>query len=141
MCRESLAAITVSDLAALGRVHLATARRWKRTGKCPRSVERLVRVCHCGELDDIHAAWRGWRLVRGTLYSPEGWEFTPGAVRTLPLLERQVREMRRERGFIAQADWLTGRFERPRAVTTSEPPHRGPPATHAPGRRPGPRSR
>lgn len=130
---EALARIEPQRLAELAGVHVSTARRWIRTGKCPRSVARLVRVCLCGELDDIHAAWRGWRLVRGTLYSPEGWEFSPGAVRSLPLLQTQVREMRRERHFIGQADWLSGRFERPQAP--AEPPHREPPATHAPARR------
>jgi len=107
---EALSGIDAAALAALGCVHLSTARRWKRTGKCPRVIARLVRVCHCGELDDIHRAWRGWRLVRGTLYSPEGWAFTPGAVRTLPLLQTQVREMRRERGYFAQADWIDQRY-------------------------------
>jgi len=76
-------------------------------------------VCHCGELDDLHKAWRGWRLVRGTLYSPEGWAFTPGAVLTLPLLETQVREMQRERYFFAQADWVDQRYVRPAAGSKS----------------------
>jgi hypothetical protein len=110
---ETLGGITAAELADLTGVHLATARRWKRTGKCPRTVERLVRVCHRGELDDIHRTWRGWRLVRGELISPEDWRFTPGAVRSVPLLERQVKDLQRERRFIAQADWVAGRYATP----------------------------
>jgi hypothetical protein len=137
---ESLSGVSTARLAALGCVHVSTARRWKRTGKCPRAIAQLVRVCERGELGEIDRAWAGWRIVHGNLYSPEGWEFTPGAVRTIPLLQAQVREHRRARGFIGQADWLSGRFEIPSAHAT-ETPHREPPATHVPGRRYGGRNR
>lgn len=115
MCRESLASIGVKELADLGGVHLSTARRWKRTGKCPRSIELLVRVCHAGDLGPIHRAWRGWRLVLGELVSPEDWAFTPGAVRSQRLLARQVQDLQRERRFIAQADWVAERYATPAA--------------------------
>lgn len=110
---ETLSGVSAEELADLACVHLSTARRWKRTGKCPRSIERLVRVCHRGELDDLHRTWRGWRLVRGILTSPEGWESTPGAVRSIPLLQRQVKDYQLERRFIAQADWVAERYATP----------------------------
>lgn len=112
---QTLSSIGVAALAALGGVHLSTARRWKRSGKCPRSVVLLVRVCHCGELDPIHSSWRGWRVVRDQLVSPEGWQFTPGAVRSIPLLQRHLAEARRAQRFIAQADWIAGRYATPAA--------------------------
>lgn len=117
---ETLNEINAQELADLTGVHLSTARRWKRTGKCPRSIARLVRVCHLGELGHIHAAWRGWRLVRGELVSPEDWAFTPGAVRSQRLLERQVRDLQRERRFIAQADWVAERYAVPTAPAGSD---------------------
>lgn len=122
MCKESLAGIRAEQLAALGCVHLSTARRWKRTGKCPRWLERLVRVCHRGELDDIHRAWRGWRLERGELISPEGWQFSPGAVRSIPLLQTQVKTYQLERRFFQQADWIERRYVvGARAAAAAEP--------------------
>lgn len=45
------------------------------------------------ELADLDAAWRGWRLCRGELVSPEGWRFTPGAVRAGELYRRRVLEI------------------------------------------------
>lgn len=51
------------------------------------------------ELAQLDAAWRGWRLVRGELVSPEGWRFTPGAVLAGELYRRRVCEIsERERG-------------------------------------------
>jgi hypothetical protein len=116
---ESLDGVTTVELAAIAQVHLSTARRWKRTGKCPRWLERLVRVCHHGELDHIHRAWAGWRLERGQLISPEGWQSTPGAVRSIPLMQAQVKTYQRERRYIAQADWVNQRYAVPAPVDGS----------------------
>lgn len=44
------------------------------------------------DLGEFGAAWRGWRLSRGELVSPEGWSFTPGAVRAGELYRRRVCE-------------------------------------------------
>lgn len=45
------------------------------------------------ELAQLDAAWRGWRLAGGELVSPEGWRFTPGAVRAGELYRRRIAEL------------------------------------------------
>jgi hypothetical protein len=60
--------------------------------------------------------------VRGELISPEGWQFTPGAVRSIPLLQSQVKTYQRERRFVAQADWVSQRFESPPLLSAPAAP-------------------
>lgn len=117
MRMESLYGISAAELAALGQVHLSTARRWKRTGKCPRWLERLLGVCHRGELDHIHRTWNGWRLVRGQLVSPEGWEFTPGSIRAMPFMKAQIKTYQEKQRSIQQTDWIQQRWVDPCDVT------------------------
>jgi hypothetical protein len=119
MRMESLYGVTTVELAALGQVHLSTARRWKRTGKCPRWLDRLVRVCHHGELDHVQRAWTGWRLERGQLISPEGWQFTPGAVRAIPFMQAQIRTYQEKQRCIQQADWIQQRYVDPTPERTA----------------------
>ena len=78
---NALAPIHDAHLVELTGVHPVTVRRWKKLVRLPCWLERLVRVCVHGELADVDPAWRGWRLIAGELVSPEGWTYTPGAVR------------------------------------------------------------
>lgn len=84
-------------LVELTGAHPTTVRRWRRRSAVPVWLERLIRVCVNGQLDDIDAAWRGWRIARGELVSPEGWTFTPGTVRAAELYRRQVVEYHADR--------------------------------------------
>lgn len=52
----------------------------------------MVRVFVDGELEEIDPAWRGWRLERGELVSPEGWTFTPSNVTASELYRRLIVE-------------------------------------------------
>ena len=63
-----------------------TLKRWKRTGHVPRWAQILIRLLD-GELDAIDPAFSGWIIRRGELVSPENWCFTPGEVRSIPLLQ------------------------------------------------------
>lgn len=63
-----------------------TARRWKRAGRVPSIVAPLLRIRFEGDLADLDAAWCGWKLHRGDLWSPEGHAFSPGDLRALPYL-------------------------------------------------------
>jgi hypothetical protein len=103
--------ITAESLATLTGAHITTARRWKRARRAPRWLETLVRTVVEGWLCAIAPAWRGWRVVDGILYSPEGWSFTPGEVRALPLLRMQLRTLQVRERLPAQGDWISGRIE------------------------------
>src|SRR5687768_8771678 len=90
--------INAESLADLTGCHVASARRWKRLTVLPRWLETLVRTVVEGYLYELSREWRGWRIVGGVLYSPEGWSATPGEVRSLPLLRQQLRALQvRER--------------------------------------------
>lgn len=43
-----------------------------------------------GDLGCFDTAWKGWRLYRGDLISPEGWEITKGDVISSPILRQQL---------------------------------------------------
>lgn len=72
--------------------HRSTVRRWKLGRSIPRWLSFVVRLCVQGELEDFDPAWRGWRIVRGELVSPEGTAFTPGAIRAGPLYRERALE-------------------------------------------------
>jgi hypothetical protein len=97
---DSSYGLPAERLATIAGVHVSTARRWKRRGRVPRGVARLVEITIDGDLGAIHETWRGWRLTEGALWSPEGTVYSPGEVRAIPLqrqragaLEHQVREL------------------------------------------------
>lgn len=75
--------------------HLDTARRYKRTGKMPRAIARFLAVRIDGELGFVDTAWRGFKLVRGELCTPEGDTIRPGDVRAIPIRRQQLDELQR----------------------------------------------
>jgi Phage protein len=86
---EIFANLNTDELAELAGVNVATARRWKAQKKLPESICRLLEVTALGRLDIL--GWKGWRLIRGELISPEGWEFQPGDLIAIPFLREQLR--------------------------------------------------
>ena len=71
-----------------------TARRWKACGVMPAALAQWVGLQQGGSLGPVDAHWGGWMLRRGALISPEGWEFRPGDVLSLPLLRMQLSAQR-----------------------------------------------
>jgi hypothetical protein len=67
-----------------------TRRRWQAHG-----IPARVRAS-AGDLGAIDDGWRGWRLIRGELVSPEGWKYRPGELYALPILRERVRALERE---------------------------------------------
>lgn len=116
MTSGALHGVPVGALVAITGAHVTTARRWKRAPRVPAWLARLVRVLIEGELGDVSESWRGWRLVRGELISPEGWTATPGEVRALPLMRQQIALYQVEQRLPAQADWITGDYRRLRGA-------------------------
>lgn len=76
-------------------VSIETARRYKRTGRMPAAMARLLELRIQGELGFMDTAWHGFRLVRGELVTPEGSTIRPGEVRALPINRQRMAELER----------------------------------------------
>lgn len=44
----------------------------------------------------LDPAWAGWHIAKGLLWSPEGWDATPGHVRAMKMMNRTLAVYRRE---------------------------------------------
>jgi Phage protein len=96
-----LIGINVNELARICRVSLKTAMRWKDGTTCPpKSALMLLE----GDLGCFDAAWKGWRIYKGVLVSPEGWEITKGDVISSPLLRQQLAAFKTELKRLREAD-------------------------------------
>lgn len=123
--------------AAVTGAHLTTVRRWKRLRRAPGWVSALVELCIAGELDRISRTWRGWRIRGELLISPEGWEFTPGAIRAIPLKDALIRSYQQKQRCVQQADWIDERWVTPAQVNTATAPAGEPRHARDPTRLPG----
>jgi len=83
--------LDASTLAETCGVSLRTAERWRARGQMPAALALAVALLHDGDLGVFSAAWRGWKLVRDELVSPEHWCFRPGEVAAIPLVSQQLR--------------------------------------------------
>jgi hypothetical protein len=88
--------ITVTEIAEACGIPDRTARRWIARGSMPYTARVTWRVVRYGDLGAVSPSWRGWRIVRDKLYSPENWDFRPGEVLTLPLQARMIHKLRRQ---------------------------------------------
>lgn len=107
----ALYGLSAAMLATITGAHEDTARRWKRASRVPKWLLRLVALVAHGELGEIDEHWRGWRVVRGQIVSPEGWTATPGDIRALPLMRQQIAVYQADRRLPAQADWVSGSID------------------------------
>ncbi|MFT3905141.1 MAG: DUF3653 domain-containing protein [Steroidobacteraceae bacterium] len=82
-------------LAQLTGVTLRTAQRWKRAGAIPQRYRDSLSLTLEGDLGHLCPQWRGFRLLKGTLMTPEGEALTPGDLRAVPIRKAQVRELER----------------------------------------------
>jgi len=113
MGTDPLYGVPVEVLRALTGAHLTTAKRWKRTRRYPRVLGLLIRLCVEGQLGAIARQWDGWSIRGNKLVSPEGWEFTPGEIRSIPFMHAQVAAYQARQRCIQQADWIEQRFVDP----------------------------
>ena len=71
---QSLSEIPIKYLVEICGVDITTARRWHRGSNLPAPyVLDFVNAKRFGDLGFLDPAWRGWRLVKGHLTSPEDW--------------------------------------------------------------------
>jgi hypothetical protein len=83
----------IKEIAALCKVSLKTAQRWKDGTVCPPATALMILSRDLGCID---SAWSGWILANGQLVSPENWTASPGDVRAMQLKDAQVRAARQE---------------------------------------------
>lgn len=87
--------ISAELMAGLTGAHIDTARRWKRAGKVPHARADLLALKLDGELGAVDAAWAGFRLARGQMWTPEGAPIRPGDIRAIPYRRMQLDELQR----------------------------------------------
>jgi hypothetical protein len=87
--------LSVELLTELTNVHPDTARRWKRRRKIPKAYASLVDLHMTGDLGTLATDWKGFRLIAGRLWTPEGTSVTPGDIRAIPYRQQLVSEMER----------------------------------------------
>ena len=84
-------------LAQAAGVRLDTARRWKRSGRVPAPLRPFVLLRLRGDLDVVAPEWSGWRLTGNELWSPEGFSYTPGTIRSFTIMHQLTRALISER--------------------------------------------
>ena len=81
-------------LSSITGAHEDTARRWKRSGSVPRHFADIVALRTTGDLGIVCEAWRGFALLRGELWTPDGWgPITPGDMTAIPIRVQHIRHL------------------------------------------------
>jgi hypothetical protein len=107
---EALNDLTPEVIAEICRVHVSTARRWKKGEMPPFAALQLLMLYNGGEIGTVDLKWAGWRLHNGVLISEDGSSFTPGDVRSIPWLRMQIESYKRDQRSVRQADWLAEKW-------------------------------
>jgi len=103
-------------LAGITGVHIETAHRWKRAGRIPAAHRAMVQLRTTGNLSVISEHWSGWTITkRGGLRSPEGWEFQPGEVLSIPLRHQHIAALETERRLLRAGQLPATLTDRPAA--------------------------
>jgi hypothetical protein len=79
--------IPAEEIAMICEVSFRTACRWK-SGHS--AMPPTARMLLCGDLGCIDQRWAGWRLQKGLLVSPEGWEISVNMIMGVPLMRQQI---------------------------------------------------
>ncbi len=104
---DELIGISIKEIVRAARVDPSTARRWKR-GAVPVPPGKMLMIQ--GDLGCFDPDWSGWKIRRGVLISPEGWEAKPGHVLAMRFHTAQVQAYRLENQALrAELDSLEGR--------------------------------
>lgn len=84
---ESVSDFSIKHIAQVCGVDLTTARRWKRRAQRPPDWAFPLLM---GDLGFFDPRWKGWRLIKGDLVSPEGWTLSCGDVLAQRLAQAQI---------------------------------------------------
>lgn len=93
--------------------------RWENAGDAPEWALALLYQRAYG-IPLKMTGWRGWRLLRGLLVSPEGETYTPGSIRAWFYERQELAALRRQfdrwcRPPVQLELWPGADFSRPRA--------------------------
>ena len=107
----ALYGVSSNSIATWCRVHMTTARRWKRGEDPPFAANRWIELKNTCDLGLVDPAWDGWRLRDGMLISPEQNSSSTGDIRAMPFLRTLIAHYQAEQQLARQADWVSGRWE------------------------------
>ena len=108
---SALFGVNTDAIASFCRVHITTARRWKRGEDPPFTAIRWIELMSTRNLGLVDPAWDGWTLRDGALISPEQVSVSTGEIRALPFLRTLIAHYQTEQRLTRQADWVSGRWE------------------------------
>lgn len=95
----------IKEIVRICEVDITTARRWKRGAQRPPNWALCLLT---GDLSFFDPKWKGWRLIRGDLVSPENWVITLGDVLAQRLVAAQISayqiENRRLKAVLAELE-------------------------------------
>jgi hypothetical protein len=115
--REVLDGLSAEVIARITGVDITTARRWKRGQPLPETARRLLQIITKGDLGEIDAAWRGWSIRDGELWTEQysRHSFKPAQVMALPFILAQNTSLQARLHSTYQSDWVDGKWIEPGA--------------------------
>lgn len=72
--------LSVKNTAELCFKSVNTVAGWDRGRDIPPVCRRLMKIYSNRNLDPIDDNWRGWRISKGELVTPNGWTLTPDKI-------------------------------------------------------------
>ncbi len=108
---SALYGISADSIATFCKVHVTTARRWKRGEDPSFAAIRWIELKSTGNLGLVDPAWDNWILRDGKLISPEQVAVSTGDIRALPFQRSLIAHNQAEQRLTRQADWISGRWE------------------------------
>jgi hypothetical protein len=115
----ALYAVSADTIADLCKVHVTTARRWKRGEEPPYAALQLIELLSTGNLGVINPAWDGWILKGNSLVAPHGEIFSRGDILSLTFVRQQVAHLQSESRLPRQADWVSGSWQVAKEIAVS----------------------
>lgn len=93
---EGFATLTTEALARLTRSSARTVRRWRASGLMPRWAFDLLTLLLYRPLGMLADDWEGWHLKTGVIEAPNGYQFTPGELMTIPMRLQEIAALKVE---------------------------------------------
>lgn len=93
---EGFANLNPEALARLTRSSLRTVRRWRASGLIPQWAFDLLTLLLYRPLGMLAEEWDGWHLRTSVIEAPNGYQFTPGELMSIPLRLQQIRALELE---------------------------------------------